>query len=207
MVDMKKITVMAFSALILLSGCGRSDSEAESSEAASKVQTATSEISNTTGYIADALDISSKKDAEFYIMRVNDDYIQIPGACNWIYLSQGGAYPDLKNGQIAKVTADVEIYDGGEAGYMGNYFIKELKDSAILQYEDVVKDIDIPTATETEKMNYGKHMLQYRHNDELYFIILNRQYIDVFLNDELFMEYEYDESHNILSPFFEKLNN
>ncbi|MCQ2490808.1 MAG: hypothetical protein MJ079_04370 [Ruminococcus sp.] len=180
---MKKITVMAFSALILLSGCGRLDS------------------------IADALDISSKKDAEFYIMRVNDDHIQIPGACNWIYLTQGGAYPDLKNGQIAKVTADVEIYDGGEAGYMGNYFIKELKDSAILQYEDVVKDIDIPTATETEKMNYGKHMLQYQHNDELYFIILNRQYIDVFLNDELFMEYEYNQLDNILSPFFEKLNN
>lgn len=204
---MKKITVLAFSALILLSGCGRSDSEARSSESASKVQTATSEISNTTGYIADAMDISYKKDAEFYIMRVNDDYIQIPGICNWIYLAQGGAYPNLRNGQIAKVTADVEIYDGGEAGYMGNYFIKELKDSAILQYEDVVKDIDIPTATETEKMNYGKHMLQYQHNDELYFIILNRQYIDVFLNDELFMEYEYDQLDNILSPFFEKLNN
>lgn len=204
---MKKITVLAFSALILLSGCGRSDSGAESSEAASKVQTATSEISNTTGYIADSLDISNKKDAEFYIMRVNDDYIQIPGTCNWIYLNQGGAYPNLRNGQIAKVTADVEIYDGGAAGYMGNYFIQELKDSAILQYEDVVKDIDIPTATETEKMNYGRHMLQYQHNDELYFIILNRQYIDVFLNDELFMEYEFDQLDNILSPFFEKLNN
>lgn len=204
---MKKITVLAFSALLLLSGCGRSDSGAESSEAASKVQTATSEISNTTGYIADSLDISNKKDAEFYIMRVNDDYIQIPGTCNWIYLNQGGAYPNLRNGQIAKVTADVEIYDGGEAGYMGNYFIQELKDSAILQYEDVVKDIDIPTATETEKMNYGRHMLQYQHNDELYFIILNRQYIDVFLNDELFMEYEFDQLDNILSPFFEKLNN
>ncbi len=204
---MKKITVMAFSALLLLSGCGRSDSGAESSEAASKVQTAASEISNTTGYIADSLDISNKKDAEFYIMRVNDDYIQIPGTCNWIYLNQGGAYPNLRNGQIAKVTADVEIYDGGEAGYMGNYFIQELKDSAILQYEDVVKDIDIPTATETEKMNYGRHMLQYQHNDELYFIILNRQYIDVFLNDELFMEYEFDQLDNILSPFFEKLNN
>ncbi len=207
MVAMKKITVMAFSALLLLSGCGRSDSGAESSEAASKVQTAASEISNTTGYIADSLDISNKKDAEFYIMRVNDDYIQIPGTCNWIYLNQGGAYPNLRNGQIAKVTADVEIYDGGEAGYMGNYFIQELKDSAILQYEDVVKDIDIPTATETEKMNYGRHMLQYQHNDELYFIILNRQYIDVFLNDELFMEYEFDQLDNILSPFFEKLNN
>ncbi len=204
---MKKITVLAFSALILLSGCGRSDSGAESSETASKVQTATSEISNTTGYIADSLDISNKKDAEFYIMRVNDDYIQIPGTCNWIYLNQGGAYPNLRNGQIAKVTADVEIYDGGEAGYMGNYFIQELKDSAILQYEDVVKEIDIPTATETEKMNYGRHMLQYQHNDELYFIILNRQYIDVFLNDELFMEYEFDQLDNILSPFFEKLNN
>ncbi len=204
---MKKITVLAFSALILLSGCGRSDSGAESSEAASEVQAATSEISNTTGYIADSLDISNKKDAEFYIMRVNDDYIQIPGTCNWIYLNQGGAYPNLRNGQIAKVTADVEIYDGGEAGYMGNYFIQELKDSAILQYEDVVKDIDIPTATETEKMNYGRHMLQYQHNDELYFIILNRQYIDVFLNDELFMEYEFDQLDNILSPFFEKLNN
>lgn len=204
---MKKITVLAFSALLLLSGCGRSDSGAESSETASEVQTATSEISNTTGYIADSLDISNKKDAEFYIMRVNDDYIQIPGTCNWIYLNQGGAYPNLRNGQIAKVTADVEIYDGGEAGYMGNYFIQKLKDSAILQYEDVVKDIDIPTATETEKMNYGRHMLQYQHNDELYFIILNRQYIDVFLNDELFMEYEFDQLDNILSPFFEKLNN
>ena len=94
---------------------------------------------------------------------------------------------------------------------LGGYFVykeyieKDKEEPSINDTTDKTDKKD--TATETEKMNYGKHMLQYQHNDELYFIILNRQYIDVFLNDELFMEYEYDQLDNILSPFFDNLNN
>lgn len=158
------------------------------------------------GCSADTMSIKSQDDVEFYIMRVNDDYLEIPNECKFIYLDKAGTYPELENGQIAKVTADVDIYDGGEAGYSGNYFIKELKSSEVLQYSDVVKDAELPIATETDKMEYGKHMLQYQLHDDLYFIVLNRQYVDVYLDEESFLEYEWSGLDNVLSPFFDMIN-
>ncbi len=184
---MKRMITIAFMTALLLTGCGRINDD------------------NPEDYIADYMSVSSEDDAEFYIMRVNDDYLEIPGVCNFIYLDVDGTYPELKNDQIAKVITNIDIYDGGEAGFTRNYFIKKLKDSVILQYEDVIKEIDVPEATETEEMKYGKHMLQYRLNDDLYFIVLNRQYIDVYLNEELFMKYEWPHLDNILIPFFEKI--
>lgn len=156
-------------------------------------------------YIADDMSVNSKSHAEFYIMKVNSDYLEIPGRCNFVYVDTDGAYPELENGQVARVTADIDVYDGGEAGYTGNYVIKQLHDSVILPYKDVVENVDVPIATETEEMQYGRHMLQYQLNDDLYFIVLNRQFIDVYLNEELFIEYEWSSLNNILSPFFEKV--
>ena len=179
-----KILLLLMISVILLVGCG-SD--------------------NHSGHIADAMSVSSMDDAAFYVMRVNDDYLEIPGACKFVYLSEGGTYPKLENGQIAKVTADIDIYDGGEAGYMNNIFIKDLKEATVVSYGEVADDLSIPEATIEERMNYGKHMLQYRQDEDLYFIVLNRKYIDVYLNEELFIEYQWKEYGNILDPFFEKI--
>lgn len=153
----------------------------------------------------DNMSVKSKNDVEFFIMRINEDYIEIPGACNCVYLGDGGTYPELENGQIAKVIADIDIYEGGEAGYTGNYFIKELKSFAIMQYDDVVNNIDVPEATENKDFQYGEHMLQYKDNNMLYFLVLNRQYVDVYLNDKKFMEYEFQNLDNDLAPFFYKV--
>ena len=190
-VTMNRIIAIIFAIALLLTGCGQISDD--------------NKKNNPADYIADYMSVNSENGAEFYIMRVNNDYLEIPGKCNFIYLDTGGAYPELENGQIARVTADIDVYDGGEAGYTGNYFIKQLHDSAILQYKDVVKNIDVPIATETEEMKYGRHMLQYQLNDDFYFIVLNRQYIDVYLNGKLFIEYEWSHLDNILSPFFEKV--
>ena len=179
---MKRIIAIILTTALLLTGCGYPPI-----------------------YIADDMSVNSKSNAEFYIMKVNNDYLEIPGKCNFIYLDTDGAYPELENGQVARVTADIDVYDGGEAGYTGNYFIKQLHDSVILQYKDVVENVDVPIATETEEMKYERHMLQYQLDDDLYFIVLNRQYIDVYLNEEMFIEYELSSLDNKLSPFFEKV--
>ena len=188
---MNRIIAIIFATALLLTGCGLISDD--------------NNKNNSVEYIADYMTVNSENNAEFYIMRVNNDYLEIPGKCNFIYLDADGTYPELENGQIARVTADIDVYDGGEAGYTGNYFIKQLHDSVILQYKDVVENVDVPIATETEVMKYEKHMLQYQVNDDLYFIVLNRQYIDVYLNEELFIEYEWSRFDNILSPFFEKV--
>lgn len=39
----------------------------------------------------------------------------------------------------------------------------------------------------------------------LYFLVLNRQYVDVYLNDKKFMEYEFQNLDNDLDPFFYKV--
>ena len=155
-------------------------------------------------YVADDMTIKSEDDAVFYMMRVNEDYIVIPGECQWVYQIDNGSYPELENGQVAKVTADIDIYYGGEAGFMGNYFIKELKSYEVCDYAAVIDDAEIPNAKKVN-FDYKNHILRYRHDKKLYFIVLNRQYITVFSEGQLFMEYEYAEKEDMLQPFLEKL--
>lgn len=156
-------------------------------------------------YDSDEMSVDSREDAVFYVMRVNDDYLEIPGECNYVYVEGGGIYPELENGQIAKVTADIKIYEGGVAGYTGNYFITDLKDQTVMSYEEVTDDLSIPEAAAEEEMSYGNKLLQYRQNDDLYFIVQIGQNVDVYLNGESVMEYEWSDPDNILEPFFEEI--
>ncbi|MCR5409910.1 MAG: hypothetical protein K6E90_02900 [Lachnospiraceae bacterium] len=114
-------------------------------------------------------------------------------------------YPELENGQIAKVTADIKINEGGVAGYTGNYFITDLKDQTVMSYEEVTDDLSISEAAAEEEMSYGNKLLQYRQNDDLYFIVQIGQNVDVYLNGESVMEYEWSDPDNILEPFFEEI--
>lgn len=150
-------------------------------------------------YIADWLDIQNEDNKEFYIMRVNDDYLEVPGTCQWVYDSDGGEYPELENGQIAKVKADVAIYNGGIAGYTGNSFIRKLKDSEIVGYDSFINDCNVGELY-TDDINYNNRILKYQENDDVYLIVLNRRYIDVYKNGEAFLEYDQTEYDDILEP-------
>lgn len=72
-------------------------------------------------YTADAMSITDEKDKEFMVMRVKDDYLEISCECDWVYLESGGEYPELADGQVALVKADVAIYDGARPDIWGTY--------------------------------------------------------------------------------------
>ena len=38
----------------------------------------------------------------------------------------GTDYPEMEDGACAHVVADVDIYDGGVAGYMNDYYLKDV---------------------------------------------------------------------------------
>lgn len=152
-------------------------------------------------YIADYLEITSEKDQEFIVLRVKDDYLEVTREYEWVYAGKGGKYPELADGQVARVKADVDVYDGGEAGYTGNKFITDLKQYEVLDYKDVVYELDIPSC-EGKSGFYGQDLLQYQDGEKLYFIILNRNYIRVYLDGTFIMEYKYDDLEDKLEPFW-----
>ena len=155
--------------------------------------------------VADGMDISTEKDKSFYVMKVKDDYIEIPGECKFIYEETQGTYPDLEDGEIACMVADVKLYDGGEAGYMHNIFIETPKTMTKLDYSQVVSELGIPEAGEGVKIDYYNHMFQFTNEGTLYLIVLNRQYIDVYTKDGLYMEYDISKSSADFEPFFTQL--
>ena len=154
-------------------------------------------------YTADAMSITDEKDKEFMVMRVKDDYLEISHECDWVYLESGGEYPELADGQVARVKADVSIYGGGVAGYMGNIFIRDLKQYEVLDYKEVVDKLDVPDC-ESQSFEYGKHLLQYKISDRCYFVVMNRQYIEVYLDGTWIKEYEYGDldATTLLAPFW-----
>ena len=157
-------------------------------------------------YIADYLKITSEKDQEFIVLRVKDDYLELTREYEWVYAGKGGKYPELADGQVARVKADVDVYDGGEAGYTGNKFITDLKQYEVLDYRDVVYELDIPSC-EGKSGFYGQDLLQYQDGEKLYFIILNRNYIRVYSDENFVMEYEYIELEDKLEPFWNEVIN
>lgn len=157
-------------------------------------------------YIADYLEITSEKDQEFIVFRVKDDYLEVTRDYEKVYKGQGGNYPELADGQVARVKADVDVYDGGIDGYTGNKFITDLKQYEVLDYRDVVYELDIPSC-EGKSGFYGQDLLQYQDGEKLYFIILNRNYIRVYSDGTFIMEYKYDELEDKLEPFWTEVIN
>ncbi len=195
----KKLFLIAIVAMMsgaLLTGCRKEEMNEKTSD--EKTSDEDSSVEDPYGNIVDWLDIQNENNVEFYIMRVNDNYLQVPGSCEKVY-TDGGEYPELENGQIAKVTADVAIYNGGIAGYMGNYFIRDLKDSEIIDYDTFINECS-PGELYADDMNYNCRIVTYQDNDDVYLIVLNGLYIEVYKNGETFMEYDQTEYSDILEP-------
>lgn len=185
---MKKIKLLAVMIIscVALAGCGIMGAKEEQP------------IDDSYEDVVDWLSIQSEEDKVFYIMRANNNYLEVPGRCEWVY-TEGGEYPKLENGQIALVKADVSIYDGGEDGYCGNIFIEVLKESTIIDYETFVNECN-PGELFNDDMDYENHILQYQSGDDWYLTVANGQYIDVYKNGEAFMEYLIKEYDDILEP-------
>ena len=161
---------------------------------------------NESMYIADDMKVTSERDKEFIIFRVKDDYLEVTRDYELVYKGQGGSYPELADGQVARVTADVDVYDGGIHGYTGNKFITNLKQYEVLEYRELVDELEIPSC-ESKSFGYGQYLLQYQDGETLYFIIMNRNYIRVYLDGTFVMEYEYGDLEDKLEPFWTEVVN
>ena len=154
--------------------------------------------------VMDDLDITYEQDKEFYILKLKDDYLEIPGMCNWVYEEKEGNLPELTDGQIALVIADVAILNGGEAGYTGNLSIEELKSYTILDYQEFLERTDIPNAQD-QTFEYQTRILSYQDSNKNYLVVLDGQYVEVYLDGSCVMEYEWSEGEE-LKPFFAEVS-
>ncbi|MCR4689801.1 MAG: prolyl oligopeptidase family serine peptidase [Lachnospiraceae bacterium] len=156
---------------------------------------------------ADWMDVSSEDHKEFTMIRVKDDYLELrkDGRNEFVYTEPEGSYPELEDGQCAKVVADVKIYDGGEAGYMGNIFIKDLKSCTPVTYQDLAGEYDFPDAA-SSNFDMNHYVLQYQNGEDLYLLFLNRQYVEAYREGEFFGEFDLEDCEgDRVEPFFEQL--
>ncbi|MDO5156976.1 MAG: hypothetical protein Q4D51_13540 [Eubacteriales bacterium] len=196
---------------LCISGCSSMDTSTETNnDSITQNMTTGTGSDNTTEedmYVADAMSSEKENNKSFYIMRVKDDYLEIPGECKCVYIEGDAKYPELEDGQIAYVTADVTIIDGGEAGYMRNIFIDKLISCEQLEYSDICQTLEISDIHDLP-FAYANHMLRYIDGDKYYLCVLNRQYIEVYENGMPYMEYDYNEiyeqNESIMSPLYEK---
>ena len=154
--------------------------------------------------IDDAIHSEGKNDYEFYVMKVGEDYMSIIEDCVDVYNLQDHLSPDMEDGQIACVVADVSIVTGGYVGYCNDIFVNDVKSITILDYNEVIEQVDIPVAG-SDEFSYYNRFFKYEDGDDIYFVFLDRQYIDVYANGEQYMQYEFNGLEDDFSPFFESV--
>ena len=157
------------------------------------------------GYVIyDDISSKDKKNYSFYVMKIDDRYKTIIDECVDVYNFEDHVSEDLEDGQIARVKADVSIVTGGFAGYNNDIFVNKVKSVKVLDYKDVVRKVNLPVAG-SDEFSYNKRFFKYVNDDGVYFVILDRKYIYVYLNGALYMQYEHDDLEDSFAPFFDSL--
>ena len=164
----------------------------------------TTPTQTTAEIIYDDLDIHAEDDKELYIMRVKDHYIELSNECEEVYYIGSGSFPTMDDGEIVRAIADVDIYNGGEAGYSNNSFIKNLKSFSDMDYPDAVSKFNIPEITGND-FSYGRRVLHYTNGDDTYLAVLNYDCITLYKNGENVLDYEHDSGYGILEPVYDFL--
>ncbi len=144
-------------------------------------------------YMADDMSVSSEDDKEFTLIRIKDEYFDIRRRGDYIELhyvyTYGTDYPEMEDGACAHVVADVDIYDGGVAGYMNDYYLKDVKSYYSVPYEDIAIIFELPDAGETN-INMYNHMLAYHHAGSCYLFSLIWDKVVAYKDGEFFAEYD-----------------
>ena len=154
--------------------------------------------------IADQLTIEYGKDAEFLVMRVGDEYLLMPGGCQRMFLEDCAGDVQAEDGQILRIVADAEIYNGGEAGYMRDAFLKQVKETTNVTYREVIGELELPDV-EGASFCWGEHVVKYCEGDHIFLLVLYCKEMNVYLDGELLLRYEIDRDQDILPPFYDYL--
>ncbi len=195
---MSKLISVLCVVLIVLSGLAMTGcSAAEQTEQSADLSVISADI-------ADGFDTRTEQDYSFYVMKAQDQYKTIIEDCVDVYNLEDHITPDMEDGQIALVVANVNIVSGGYAGFCNDIFVQSVSSFTLLDYGEVAEQVDIPVAG-TEQMSYYRRFFKYEDQGDTYFVFLDRQYIDVYVNGGLYMQYEYDGLDDYFAPFFESL--
>ena len=154
--------------------------------------------------IADDLSIGHVKDEEFVVMRVGEDYVLLPGGSRQVFLGDCAGDMQMKDGQILRIVADGQIYNGGVAGFMRDVFLEKVKESTNVTYQEAIEEMEFP-GTEGARFWWGEYVVKYCEGDQVFLVALNRGDMYVYLDGELALRYELDEKEETLAPFYEFL--
>lgn len=173
---MKKISVL-FIALVMvfslvLAGCNNKKKEMEK-KTESDVSSEETEETSTHTRIAvlennETFKINKKAES-FYVMRIGENLVRRPGSADAVFADDPKDLPDLKDGQIAYVTADVRD-EGSSFGFhpTHTYYITNLISVEIKTYEEILWTCDVPALDSGDENGF----YWYKHNDTLYFVVL-----------------------------------
>ena len=154
--------------------------------------------------IEDYLTIEYAKDEEFVVMRVGEEYLLLPGGSRRVFLGDCAEDLQMEDGQILRIVVDGEIYNGGEVGYMRDVFLKKVKETTNVTYQEAIEKMAFP-GTEGARFWWGEHVVKYCEGDHVFLVVLNHEYVYAYLDGELALRYEFDEREGILTPFFDFL--
>ncbi|MCR5120751.1 MAG: hypothetical protein K6B44_14165 [Lachnospiraceae bacterium] len=189
----KMIAVISL-AVGILTGCGKEDLKAERTIGAQEAAETTEEPRS--GAIEtimdDAMSTSSEDDKEFIIIRIKDDYYDIRRRNEYLRLhnlyTDGADYPEIEDGTCARVVADVNIVNGGIAGYQNDYFLKDVKSCVPLTYDEVAQELELNDAGDTNIDMYN-HVLIYHHKGSSYLICVYQDKVEAYKDGKFYAEY------------------
>ena len=114
--------------------------------------------------------VSYKEGQSFYVMRIGNDYVRLPGTGDKVLADDSGELPDLEDGQFAYITATVKdvYYDFGFVP-QHTYYISSISSSEYLSYKEIIDRCNIPELGTTEDSS----LFQYTQDDVLYILVLH----------------------------------
>ncbi len=158
-------------------------------------------------YIEDQGNVIRETDKEMYLMKVQGSYLNISGDGQPVMLEAGGQYPEMKDGQIARVTADISVYNyGGEEETAGSQqvFISSLKEFRFINYTEAFKLFSFPDVREND-FDYSHMILGYESDskDKHYILVMYGTKITVYESGKAVLDYEYEGLDKEFTQFWD----
>ena len=139
---------------------------------------------------------------EFYCMKVNGNYDGV------VVADDPSLLPDIEDGQVALVTADVEetISDFGYVPVITliSTKITDLQTSETKNFKNIVKNFNLPSADD-EEINKACNLFQYTHKGKLYLIFVNNGHVTAYSKNGLLIDYEPEDGEDMFKEFFKAL--
>ncbi len=146
--------------------------------------------------IADGMTTTPEDDKEFVVIRIKDEYYDIRRSGEYLRLHDVYTvktdYPEIAEGNCARVVADVDIICGGIAGYEDDYFIRNVKSCVPVTYDEVAAEFALADAGE-HNIDMYNHLLIYHDAGSSYLVCIYRDKTVVYKDGVFYAEYD-DES-------------